>query len=433
MPRPLIAVISQGCAANFGEGEQIAGVLKALDLNIVFGIPESRPSAYLLNFCTVKGNASALKLVRNAEERHPDTPLIITGCVPQDLSKALNDLLLKNVFPESLQTDKNRLLENPQSILDFLGLKRAPEYSVSAATALREKPFLGIVPISEGCLDACSYCSTRLVKGLHRSIEEEIILEKISAFVNDGCKEIFLTGQDTGCYGFDRKTNLAKLVKKILKYVPGDYKLRLGMGNPRHLIHYYRELLDVFSDSRVYKFIHLPVQSGSDAVLKLMNRRHSTEEYRKLVKAFQTQIPDICLSTDLIVGFPGESERDFEMSLALVRETEPSLCNITRFVARPGTPAAKMQNKVSAAEANRRSALLSAEFQAIALRNNQKFIGNKEMILIEKEGFRKGTTIGRNGSYRPVALQGACVPGTQISVEITGAETFALLAKECTL
>ncbi len=429
MPRPLIAVISQGCAANFGEGEQIAGILKALDLNVVFGIPESRPSAYLLNFCTVKGNASALKLVRNAEERHPDTPLIITGCVPQDLSRALEKLLIENVYPKSLQTDKNRLLENPESILQFLGLKEVPEYSVPAAAALREKPFLGIVPISEGCLDACSYCSTRLVKGLHRSIEEETILEKISAFVEDGCKEIFLTGQDTGCYGFDRKTNLAGLVKNILEHVPGNYKLRLGMGNPRHLIHYYRELLEVFSDSRVYKFIHLPVQSGSDAVLKLMNRRHGTEEYRQLVKAFQTQVPEICLSTDLIVGFPGETERDFEMSLALTRETEPSICNITRFVARPGTPAAKMQNQVPAAEANRRSALLSKEFQAIALKNNQKFIGKKETILIEKEGFRKGTSIGRNESYRPVALRGIYTPGTQVSVEITGAETFALLAE----
>lgn len=427
--KPFIALISQGCAANFGEGEQIAGIFKALDYEVFFGIPQTAPSAYLLNVCTVKGNQSALKLIKNAAEKFPQAPLIITGCVPQDF----NDKL-KALFTSIFITDKNALIQEPETVLKFLNSKKntAIDPIIFFISPVREKRFLGIVPISEGCLDACSYCSTRLVKGLHKSIEETQIIEKIKWLVQDGCREIFLTGQDTGCYGFERNTNLAVLVKRILNEIPGNYKIRLGMGNPRHLMRYAEELSEVFSDARVYRFIHLPVQSGSDTVLKKMNRKHTVREYRTLVEMFQTKVQDICLSTDLIVGFPGETESDFKQTLKLLQKTKPSLCNITRFVARPGTIASKMTDKIPSQELSQRSALLSQEFQKIALENNQKFIGTEETILMEKEGFRKGTFIGRNQSYRPVALQGVYTPGTFIPVKITGAETFALLGKEKT-
>ena len=244
-----------------------------------------------------------------------------------------------------------------------------------------------------------------------------------------GAKEIFLTGQDTSCYGFDLKTNLAELLQRIIVHVPGDYKIRLGMGNPRHVLHYIDALLETFEDEHLYKFVHIPVQSGSDKILKAMNRRHTHKEYLQIAEAFKTRFPDMTLGTDIIVAFPGETREDFEESVRLVKETRPSICNITRFVPREGTPAFALKNGVLKEERYARSAELSQVFQQIALENNRSFIGKEERVTVEKIGLRAGTTIARDSGYRPVALQGNFPIGQTLDVKIRDAETFALIAE----
>ena len=248
--------------------------------------------------------------------------------------------------------------------------------------------------------------------------------------VADGCVEIQLTGQDCGCYGFDTGTNLAELVQRILDEVPGDYKMRLGMGNPRHMLRYTDSLLKCFDDERVYKFIHLPVQSGSEDILKAMNRKHSAQDYVDLAEAFN-RIPRFTLSTDLIVGFPGESERDFLDTLALLEKTRPTVCNITRFVPRPNTPAYNMTGAVPDSIKHERSAALAEAFQQIAAQNNSRWIGTTETVVIEKNGYRKGTYIARNAAYRPVAITSEVPlqPGKRFTVTITAAEPFALIGE----
>lgn len=426
-----IIVLSQGCAANFGEGEKIARILSHRG-NVSFAFPENQtPEAFYLNVCTVKGNAGALKLLKKAHETYPDTPIYITGCAPKDFMK-----------------DASRIWDQ----IHFTSLHEIEKiYEAVKPTAnnLRESPFVGIVNIEEGCLDACAFCSTHLVKGRLRSFSEDFVVEQVKRLVSDGCIEIQLTGQDCACYGFDIGTNLAILVERILVQVPGDYKLRLGMGNPRHLQGYLERLLDCFTDNRVYKFIHLPVQSGSDRVLKAMNRKHSVEDYRKLAYAFSERFERFTLSTDLIVGHPGETQADFEETLKLLKETRPSVANITRFVARPGTVAARFgstatvqspakttTNKmdisyetVPDAIKHERSAKLFDAFQQIALENNREWIGKHCTVVTEKKGYHPGTTIARNESYRPVALQGDFPAGQRMNVTITGAEPFALLAE----
>jgi len=302
-------------------------------------------------------------------------------------------------------------------------------------STLRQSPYIGIVNIEEGCLDACAFCSTRLVKGRLYSFAPEAIVQQVKTFVNDGCKEIQLTGQDCACYGFDIGTNLAELTQCILAQVPGDYKLRLGMGNPRHLRQYKDALLECFHDDRVYRFLHLPVQSGSPSVLQGMNRKHTVEDYRDFALELLEKFPLFTLSTDLIVGFPGETEKDFEQTLELLKETRPSVCNITRFVARPGTPAARLeQTNASDCPAipdsvkHQRSALLFGTFQKIAQENNQLWLGKECRVVCEKQGHREGTTIARNSAYKPVAMQGDFAPGQVLQVRITGAEPFALIA-----
>ena len=446
--KPLLAVISQGCSANFGDGEKIARVF-ADEYHVVFGMPQNAtsdngaetPQAFVLNVCTVKGNAGALKLLREALSTAPDAKLFITGCAPRDFREEVAKITDKVVFTSLKE------LQRGKEILHHTGTMRTkqqvakccpPAYAGMTATrnavrTLRESPLVGIVNIEEGCLDACAYCSTRLVKGRLHSYPAADIIQQIKSLVSDGCVEIQLTGQDCGCYGFDTGTNLAELVQQILAEVPGNYKMRLGMGNPRHMLQYLDKLIECFKDERVYKFIHLPVQSGSDAILKAMNRKHSVADYVALAEAFN-RIPLFTLSTDLIVGFPGETERDFQDTLEVLRKTRPTVCNITRFVARPNTPAYNMPGAVPDEVKHQRSAALAEAFQRIATENNARWIGVTETVTIEKPGYRKGTYIARNAAYRPVAIardtgDAPLTPGERFTVTITDAEPFALIGK----
>jgi MiaB-like tRNA modifying enzyme len=420
--KPLLAVISQGCAANFGDGEKIARIF-ADDYRVVFGIPKETlsgneaetPDALVLNVCTVKGNAGALKLLREALSIAPEAKLFITGCAPKDFREEVAKITDKVVFT-SLKELK----------LVKLTLKR-----VQGDLLIRESSLVGIVNIEEGCLDACAYCSTRIVKGRLHSYPAADIVQQVKSLVSDGCIEIQLTGQDCGCYGFDTGTNLADLVQQILAEVPGNYKMRLGMGNPRHMLQYIAPLLECFKDDRIYKFIHLPVQSGSDSVLKAMNRKHNAQDYIDLAETFNRNFPLFTLSTDLIVGFPGESEQDFNDTLDILKKTRPTVCNITRFVARPNTPAYHMAGAVPDEIKHQRSATLAEAFQRIATENNARWIGQTETVVIEKLGYRKGTYIARNAAYRPVAITSdkVLMPGERFVVSITDAEPFALIGR----
>ena len=403
--KPLLAVISQGCAANFGDGEKIARSF-ASEYRVTFGMPESqKPDAFVLNVCTVKGNAGALKLLREALSTAPEAKFFITGCAPKDFREEVAKITNKVVYTSLRELGRGML-----------------------TLPLRESPLVGIVNIEEGCLDACAYCSTRLVKGRLHSYPAADIVQQVKSLGSDGCVEIQLTGQDCGCYGFDTGTNLAELVQQILAEVPGNYKMRLGMGNPRHMMQYLDDLLKCFEDDRVYKFIHLPVQSGSENILKAMNRKHSANDYVMLAEAFN-KFPLFTLSTDLIVGFPGETEQDFQDTLDILEKTRPTVCNITRFVARPNTPAYKMAGAVPDEVKHIRSATLAEAFQRIATENNARWVGQIEAVVIEKPGYRKGTYIARNAAYRPVAItsEKPLQPGERFTVSIAAAEPFALI------
>lgn len=414
MDKPRAVILSQGCAANFGDGEKIARILSK-KYEVSFKFPENvpvdeLPCAFFLNVCTVKGNAGAMKLLRKVSDAYPESSISITGCAPKDFRE------------EALKAC---------SKVKFTSLQELSAQESNTTSVLRESPFVGIVNIEEGCQDACAFCSTHLVKGRLHSFAEAAIVNQVKNLVADGCKEIQLTGQDCGCYGFDTGTNLAKLTQNILAHVPGDYKLRLGMGNPRHVLAYLDELLECFQDNRLYKFVHLPVQSGSERILKAMNRRHTASDYQKLAQAFHERFERFTLSTDMIVGFPGETDEDFNATMRLLEASRPTVCNITRFVARPGTPAYLQNeaNPVADTIKHKRSSILAEAFQKIALENNSNWIGYEGYVVTEKAGYREGTTIARSEAYNPVALQGTYSVGQKLHVRITGAEPFALIAE----
>ena len=421
-----VAILSEGCAANFGDGEKIGERFAQEGFAVQFEMPSAPPDAIVLNACTVKGISSAVKLAKKIRSTFP-APVWVTGCATEDLKRELARL-----YPDFCFGPKDAH-QNENAFQEFLSRlesgKLADSQKAEPLPSLFCHAGIGLVNIEEGCLDSCSYCSTHLVKGTLQSIPAEWIVRRVQRKVEDGAKQIFLTGQDTSCYGFDRNTNLAELLQKILVQVRGDYKIRVGMGNPRHILRYLDALQETFHDDHLYKFLHIPVQSGSDRILKAMNRRHSVAEYFQIAEAFRTHFPDMVLGTDIIVAFPGESPADFQASVELVKATRPSICNITRFVPREGTRAYLLPNDIPPKERNARSAELSRIFQQIALENNQSLIGQTETVIVEKPGQRVGTTIARDHAYRPIALTGDYPVGKSLTVKIVRAEAFALIAE----
>jgi MiaB-like tRNA modifying enzyme len=429
----MVFLFSQGCSANLSESEQIAGLLAEKGFDVEFGAnPGGCPEAIVLNLCTVKGDSSALKAVRNVKENYPEIPMLVTGCVTRELI-----LALQKIDPKISVASTHAVERIPAILKKIMAgetiLDSQKEHSPKLGLPkIRKNPIVGIVSIAEGCTDACSFCSTRMVKGKLRSYAPEQIVREVKILTESGCREIWLTAQDAACYGFDTGTDLAELVLQILSKAKGDYRIRMGMGNPRHTLNYSEKLAEVYRDERVFRFLHLPVQSGSDKILQAMKRKHSVEDYKKLVDFFYSRFGDFAISTDIIVGFPGETEADFQKSLDIVEWSRPTGCNRTRFVPRRGTLAATLPGQIPSTEKYRRSAELTKIFTETALRNNSGYIGKKLSILIDEHGKRE-SWIGRANNYKPVAVRGDYRIGDRINAEIKNAEPFALIGEEICL
>jgi MiaB-like tRNA modifying enzyme len=220
----------------------------------------------------------------------------------------------------------------------------------------RKNPSIGIIEISNGCLSNCSYCCVKFARGKLFSYPVEKIVEEARQAVKNGCKELWITSQDNSCYGKDIDSSLPELLKEICK-IEGEFSVRVGMMNPLYAKNILDELIEVSKDEKIIKFLHLPVQSGSDKILKLMNRGYVVKDFVEIVEKFRKEIPDLFLSTDVIVGFPGETEEDFQKTVELMRKIKPSKINISKFGARPMTEAAKMK-QLDNKTINERSKLL---------------------------------------------------------------------------
>jgi len=220
-----------------------------------------------------------------------------------------------------------------------------------------------------------------------------------------GVREFWLTSQDTACYGRDIGTSLAELLSALCSF-EGDFRIRVGMMTPNTALDVLEELIQAFGSPKVFKFVHLPVQSGDDQVLKRMRRFYSVADFRKIVSKFREHFPEMTLSTDVICGFPGESEKAFEKTLHLIREVEPDVVNVSKFFPRPGTPAADMQEDcVSAFEIRRRSGVAAELVKEISFARNQHWMCWTGGILVDEVGKMPGSWIGRNMAYKPVVVK----------------------------
>ena len=420
MPKPSVFIRTYGCTFNQSDSDAIAGVLSSAGYPLADS--EEAAGVILLNTCTVKGATEQKTIDKIKKLVAAKKKLVIAGCIPE-----ANRQLVRKYAPNAPLLGTRSLSHAADAVKAAIEGKRADFFTEEEdkfSLPRAHSSVIARIPLAEGCLGACTYCQTKLARGNLHSYSPDAIVKEVRQCVRKGCKEIQLTAQDTGAYGVDIKTNLAELLPKISE-IPGDFRVRVGMMNPEHAKRILPQLLRAFSSPKIYKFAHIPVQSGSDKVLKDMRRSYSAADFFSVIKAFRKAFPAITLATDIIVGYPTETETDFNKTLKLLKQVKFDTVNVSKFTPRPFTPAAKLK-QLPNQEVKRRSTEAAALCRKISFEKNRKLVGKTFRVLItEKQP--KGFS-GRTGEYRQVALKNAKAAGF-VSAKITGATAAYLLGR----
>jgi MiaB-like tRNA modifying enzyme len=413
-----IWVESYGCSASFADAEMISGLIVNGGHTLASSSEDS--DLNLIVTCSVK-DATANKMV-NRIKKLKVKPLVVAGCLAKAEPKTVErfssgaSLMGPNSLGKTLQIIDSTLLgektiELSDSDISKIGLPK-----------VRLNPIVGIVEIASGCMSECTFCQTKLAKGDLQSYRIGDIVRQVSAEINDGCKEIWLTSTDNGCYGLDIGTTLPNLVGQVSE-IPGDFSIRVGMMNPMYMPRIKDDLAKSFESSKVYKFLHVPVQAGSDKVLNDMKRGHTAGTFRDVVRKFRSKFGKFTISTDIIVGFPTETNEDFAKTMELIEETRPDVVNLSRYSQRPGTKAAEMI-QMDVSEVKQRSKLVFELVNKITLENNKEWIGWMGDILFNEQ--TDGQIRGRNFAYKSVFVDGDVKLGDLKQVEITRATNHGL-------
>jgi threonylcarbamoyladenosine tRNA methylthiotransferase CDKAL1 len=407
-----VVVEAYGCTMSMGEGERFKRELVSLGHEVVDRADDA--DFAVLNTCTVIQATENRMVSRIRNLSNSGKKLVVAGCLAAVQAQRISEVSPEAVIlPFSDYADFKTIIEK--------NFGRGDGY----LTPL-EEGVIGILPIAQGCLGGCNYCITRMARGHLRSLHLAELREQTEMMLQKGIKELQVTGQDTAAYGKDIGTDLSTLVYSLAA-IPGDFRIRVGMMNPDTLGGIIDQYIPVWNGPKVFKFLHLPVQSGSDALLESMGRRYSIRDFLGLVDSFRRSCPKMTLSTDVIVGFPGESDDDHLMTKELLESVRPDIVNITRFSPRPGTKAFSMDDKVPGWKAKDRSRELTKLRFEIAGEINKSLIGKRELILVTEEG-KKGSVIGRTDSYKPVVVKKELPLGLYTEVEITEAAATHLFA-----
>ena len=416
-----IFVEAYGCSASFADSEMISGLI--VNGGHTLATDSSESDLNLIVTCSVK-DTTANKMMHRIKSLKTK-PLIVAGCLPKaeqsNVEKFTENasLLGPNSLGKTLDVINSTLSGKKQIALEDSDLSKVglPKVRLNSA--------VGIVEIASGCMSECTFCQTKLAKGDLSSYRLGDIVRQVQTEIKEGCKEVWLTSTDNGCYGFDIGTDLPTLVNAVSE-IPEDFMIRVGMMNPMYMSRIKQELIESYDNEKVFKFLHIPVQSGSNKVLNDMKRGHTSETFREIVKKTKDRFENFTISTDIIVGFPSETEEDFQKTLSLLDETKPDVVNLSKYSARPGTDAAELK-QIDAAEIKRRSKIIFEQINKISMESNKKWIGWKGKVLFD-ENTEEGIK-GRNYAYKPISVQEKVNIGDSHIVEITDATRKRLIGK----
>jgi threonylcarbamoyladenosine tRNA methylthiotransferase CDKAL1 len=408
-----------GCSLNKSDSEIMIGLL--LEKGFTMVAQAEKAEVQIVNTCTVKGTTERNVLRFLDALKSLKRPIVVAGCLPQVSPDKLDGygLLGPNELMHIVEVVEETMNENP---VRFLGNDRLLR---PALPRKRQNPVIEIVPISSGCLGSCSYCIVKKARGNLISYEIALIVKQIRQALREGVKELWLTAQDTGCYGSDEGTSLVKLLREVVS-LEGDFLVRVGMMNPNFALEMKDDLSQILKDPKMFRFLHIPVQSGSDRILKIMGRSYTVSQFKEAVESYRRQVPDITISTDVICGFPGESKEEFMESVELIRNVKPDVLNVSRFWPRPGTPASSLA-QLPEEEKKHRTEYMLAMFKWIAFENNKRWRNWRGRVIVDGTG-KNGSWLGRNFAYKPIVLDGSYRLGEELDVAIENTTTFDLRA-----
>ena len=413
-------LLTYGCTLNQADSNIMRGVLALHGCEEVE--EEKNADVVVINSCTVK-DATQTKIEHVLKKFSSiKKPIVLAGCM------SVNEIAVFRNAPDASVVGTGSVGQIYEAVKTAVRKEKAVFKSASSKLDLPRvrNGAIAKIAIGEGCLSSCTFCQTKLARGKLFSYPLKSVCLEVKRWADAGAVEMQLTGQDTGAYGADIKSNVAELLGEACE-VEGNFKIRLGMVNPQHVKKYLKELLKVYENPKMYKFLHIPVQSGSNKVLREMRRENTKEEFLELAGAFRKKFPDMSIMTDIIVGFPTESEEDFQETMEMLREAQLDRVNVSRFSPRPFTIARKMK-QISNTIVKRRTVECAALCKKITIAKNKEWIG-KEMEITITEKVK--TLNGRDENYRQVALpenfKGKI--GEKVRVKITGAGFSCLLGK----
>lgn len=453
----IIYIKTFGCALNQSDSELMAGLLKsagytvtlsysddAADVNST-GVSDTSNSnsnitsdnidVVIINTCTVKNLAESKFFKELRKWKNTNVKILVAGCIPQAEKKLLTDKLA------DVSVIGTRQISNVVSVVNEVlhgSIVHNIDYNNTNERLnlpkLRRNGIIEILPISEGCIGSCSYCKTKFARGNLLSYPKDKIIAQFKTAVAEGCKEFWITSQDNGCYGFDiyrkEKYFLPQLLKDLLS-IEGDFKIRLGMCNPDHIVFIKEDLIEVFKHPKMFKFLHIPIQSANDRVLSIMNRHYSIDNFIDIIESFKVAVPDITLSTDIIVGFPTETDKEFNDSVSLVKQMNFNVLNLSRFWLRKGTFAENMI-QLPGGIIKERLIKIKDVFDTLIEQKNKLWL-NKELVIMIDENGKNGSLIGRDDYYRQVVIKNPSkdlILGSFIRVKIVATTKYLLIGEQ---
>lgn len=416
-----IWIEAYGCAASFADSEMISGIVLNGGHTLAKS-PEDSDLGIVIT-CSVK-DATANRMIHRIKSLR-NRPMVVAGCLPKaergrvEKFAAGASLLGPNSIGKALQVVDSTLMGRREVEL------KDTDASKTGLPRFRMNDAVGIVEIASGCMSECSFCQTKLAKGNLTSYRVGDIVRQIKEDLDDGCKEIWLTSTDNGCYGFDIGSSLPELVNSAAR-IPGNFRIRVGMMNPMYMPRIRDGLLESFESEKIYRFLHIPVQSGNDEILRDMRRGHTRETFVDTVSRFRRRFGEFTISTDIIVGFPTETEEAFLDTIDLLKETEPDIINLSRYSARPGTEASEWK-QLDASTIKSRSRKITDLVTEISRERNASWRDWEGSVLFDEmteEGVK-----GRNYAYKPIFVNEGARVGQSNTVRIIDATPHSLVGE----
>ena len=417
-----VFIESYGCTFNQADGQIIAGNLLENDIDIVDSIEEA--DVVIVNTCYVKlpTEDKMTYRIQKLQNEFPEKKIIVGGCMVEIDPEKLEKIGPNISWIGPHQLNKSASVVNATYCGDVIRETGFSKDSKVGVPKVGDDTLIHILQICEGCMGACTFCCTRFARGPLNSYPIADIVDEARNAIDNGACEIQLTAQDTAAFGRDSGEKLSDLIKEVAN-LDGDFRVRVGMMHPKNILNDVDEIIDAMKHPKVYDFIHLPVQSGSDNVLSDMRRGHTISQYTEIVSKFKREIPDITLAVDIIVGYPTESDEDFDETIKLLRQIKPSLVHLSKYQHRKGAISSSL-DEIPPVIMKKRSKLLSQIKEEITKEENAVLVDSIQNVLVVEKG-SKGGFIAKTNSYIPVIVDDVEL-GTFVDVKITEATSTYL-------